>query len=159
MKKRTFLKTSSLLVTGTLLSPFMTNAQNPPRTNWAGNLTYSTDNLYQPKTVAKAQQTIKDYDKLRVLGSRHSFNAIADSTENQINLDKFDQAMTVNEDGKTVTVNAGVSYGHLCPYLDRQGYALHNLASLPHISIAGACATATHGSGMNSIRLSQPGHG
>lgn len=141
-------------MTGTLLSPFLTNAQNQPRTNWAGNLTYSADHLYQPKTLAKAQQTIKDCKKLRALGSRHSFNAIADSTANQINLDKFDQAMTVDEGSKTVTVNAGISYGHLCPYLDRQGYALHNLASLPHISIAGACATATHGSGVENGNLS-----
>lgn len=153
MKKRTFLKTSTLIMTGTLLSPFMVNAKNQPRTNWAGNLTYSTENLHQPKTVPKAQKTIKDCDKLRALGTRHSFNTIADSTENQVNLDKFDQTMIINEDEKTITVDAGVSYGHLCPFLDHKGYALHNLASLPHISIAGACATATHGSGMENGNL------
>ncbi len=153
MKKRTFLKTSSLIVTGTLLSPLMIHARSKPRTNWAGNLTYSTDNLHQPKTVAKAQQTIRDCNKLRALGTRHSFNTIADSTANQVNLNKFDQAMSVNAEEQTVTVDAGVSYGHLCTYLDEQGYALHNLASLPHISIAGACATATHGSGMQNGNL------
>ena len=46
-----------------------------------------------------------------------------------------------------------MSYGQLCPELDRQGFALHNLASLPHISIAGACATATHGSGVKNGNL------
>ena len=153
MKKRTFLKNSSLIATGTLLSPLMMHANDEPRTNWAGNLTYSTDNLYQPRTVAKAQKTIKDCDQLRVLGTRHSFNTIADSTANQVNLDKFAQAMRVNPEEKTVTVDAGVSYGQLSTYLDQQGYALRNLASLPHISVAGACATATHGSGMRNGNL------
>src|SRR5262249_16886846 len=55
---------------------------------------------------------------------------------------------------KTVTVQSGMSYGQLCPYLDKQGWALHNLASLPHISIAGACTTATHGSGDKNGNLS-----
>jgi xylitol oxidase len=62
------------------------------------------------------------------------------------NLDKvlsFDR----NPDRPTVTIEAGVTYGQLCPILHAEGYALHNLASLPHISVAGACATATHGSG------------
>lgn len=153
MKKRTFLKASTLIMTGALFSPLMHYAKKQPRTNWAGNLTYSTDNLHQPKTVSKAQKTIQTCDKLRALGTRHSFNTIADSTENQVNLDKFPQAMTIAEDGKTVTVDAGVSYGHLCLSLDSKGYALHNLASLPHISIAGACATATHGSGMEHGNL------
>ena len=52
-----------------------------------------------------------------------------------------------------MTVEAGVTYGQLGPYLDRQGFALHNLASLPHISVAGACSTATHGSGEKSRNL------
>ena len=46
-----------------------------------------------------------------------------------------------------VTVEGGIRYGEIGPSLHEQGYALHNTASLPHISIAGACATATHGSG------------
>ena len=147
MKKRTFLKTSSAIVTGSLLSPLITYAGDSPRKNWAGNLTYSTDSLYEPRTVAQVQEMVKKHDKLRALGTRHSFNRIADSTENQVSLKKIGQAMSLNRDTNTVTLDAGVRYGELAVYLQQQGFALHNLASLPHISVVGACATATHGSG------------
>lgn len=156
MKKRTFLKASSALVTGSLLSPLMTYARDSPRKNWAGNLTYSTDNLYQPRTLAEVQEMVKQHDKLRALGTRHSFNRIADSTENQLSLKKLGQVMTLNRDTNTVTVDAGVRYGELAVYLQKQGFALHNLASLPHISVAGACATATHGSGDQNGNLATP---
>nr|WP_251106770.1 FAD-binding protein [Alloacidobacterium dinghuense] len=124
-----------------------------PRTNWAGNLTYSTNNLYTPTSVEEVQQVVKRCDKLRALGARHSFNAIADSTANQISLEHLDE-MTIDSKAHTVTVGAGVRYGRLAPYLDSQGYALHNLASLPHITVIGACSTATHGSGIHNGNLS-----
>jgi xylitol oxidase len=82
-----------------------------------------------------------------VLGSRHSFNLIANSTEDLISLERFDHVATYDRERGTVTVDGGIKYGQLCRLLHQEGYALHNLASLPHISIAGACATATHGSG------------
>jgi alditol oxidase len=99
------------------------------------------------------QQVVKSCSKLRALGARHSFNGIADSTENQISLTHLDQ-MVLNREASTVTVGAGVTYSKLAPYLDGQGYALHNLASLPQISVAGGIATATHGSGNKNGNLS-----
>ncbi len=53
-----------------------------------------------------------------------------------------------------VTIGAGVTYGRLAPYIESHGFALHNLASLPHISAVGGCATATHGSGIRNRNLS-----
>ena len=149
MKKRTFLKTSSVLITGSLLSPMLSCQQNQQEEigkNWAGNYAYSAKKLHHPQSVEQVQELVKSHNKLRVLGTRHSFNSIADSTENLVSLQHLNQ-MTLNGEAQTVTVDAGVRYGELCRYLDTQGYALHNLASLPHISVAGACATATHGSG------------
>jgi xylitol oxidase len=90
---------------------------------------------------------------LKALGAKHSFNHIADSTANQISLTHLD-AMEIDDAAHTVTVGTGVKYGQLAPYLDSHGYALHNLASLPHVSVAGACATATHGSGSRNGNLS-----
>ena len=163
MDKRQFLKTSGAFLTSTLLSPlasaekFAAGETTGPRTNWAGNLTYHTDNLLTPKTVAEVQQMVKTTAKLRALGSRHCFNSIADSTACQISLTALD-SMVIDADApahaKTVTVGAGVRYGILAPYIDKQGYALHNLASLPHITAVGACATATHGSGIKNGNLS-----
>jgi alditol oxidase len=147
MDKRQFLKASGVLIADTMLPRLAAREpQAGARTNWAGNYTYSTDRLDLPKTVEEVQQVVKSRSPLKALGARHSFNGIADSTGDQISLKYLDQ-MVVDGKSRTVAVGAGVTYGQLAPYLDGQGYALHNLASLPHISVAGACATATHGSG------------
>jgi len=106
-----------------------------------------------PKTVGEVQQLVKSRRPLKALGASHSFNGIADSTGDQISLQYLDH-MLVDPTSRTVTVGAGVTYGQLAPYLHGQGYALHNLASLPHISVAGACATGTHGSGNKNGNLS-----
>ena len=153
MDKRQFLKASGVFMAGTmwprLASP---EGQAPARTNWAGNYTYSTDRLELPKTVEEVQQIVKSRSPLKALGARHSFNGIADSTGDQVSL-KYLNQMVVDPKSRTVTVGAGVTHGQLAPYLDGQGYALHNLASLPHVSVAGACATATHGSGNKNGNL------
>lgn len=123
------------------------------QSNWAGNYQYSAPRLHYPETVEQVQELVSRGRKLKVLGSRHSFNSIADSTEDLISLEQLDQSMTIDRERHTVTVNGGVKYGQLTQHLHREGFALHNLASLPHISIAGACATATHGSGINNGNL------
>jgi xylitol oxidase len=153
MNKREFLKTSGAFVAGGIVSHHLAG-QEPagPLENWAGNFTYSTDRLHTPGSVEEVRQVVKSCAKLRALGTRHSFNAIADSTQNQISLKRLDQ-ISIDEKAHTVTVGAGVTYGKLSPYLDDHGYALHNLASLPHISVAGAIATATHGSGVHNGNL------
>lgn len=154
MNKRKFLKTSGALLTGSMLSRLM--AEDPhstPRTNWAGNYTFSTDHLHSPETIAEVQKIVKSCDSIKALGARHSFNGIADSTANQISLKRLTQ-MDLDTRGNTVTVGAGVTYGALAPYLQKNGYAVHNLASLPHVSVAGACATGTHGSGLKNGNLS-----
>jgi xylitol oxidase len=158
MNKREFLKTSATIATGALLSRFasaedLMQTSSTPRTNWAGNLTYHADHLYKPTSVEELQQIVLKCPKLRALGSRHSFNAIADSLTNQVSLEHFD-SIAVDAAARTVTVGAGVRYGTLAPIIDKQGFALHNLASLPHITVAGAIATATHGSGVHNKNLS-----
>jgi alditol oxidase len=159
MNKREFLKASGALMAGNILSQVVHGhavpGQEPagPRENWAGNLTYSTDHLHTPASVEEVRQVVKSCSKLRALGTRHSFSSIADSTQNQISLQRLDQ-IVLDEKARTVTVGAGVTYGKLSPYLDDHGYALHNLASLPHISVAGAISTATHGSGIHNGNLS-----
>jgi alditol oxidase len=153
MNKREFLKGSGVLVAGSIMPRVVAGQElTGPRQNWAGNLTFSTNRLYNPASVEEVRQVVKDCAKLRALGSRHSFNTIADSTQNQISLIKLDE-ITLDEKAHTVTVGAGITYGKLAPVIDARGYALHNLASLPHISVAGAIATATHGSGVHNGNL------
>jgi xylitol oxidase len=171
MEKRAFLKTSSLLLGGVMLSPFQgcqpqTNGENTaqadnasqvgkePLKNWAGNLTYSTGNVHYPKTVEQVQELVKKCDKLRALGSRHSFNPVADSRDNQLSLKAMNKVVSLDKKANTVTVEGGARYGEFAQYLHENGYALPNLASLPHITVIGACATATHGSGVKNGNLS-----
>src|SRR5262249_37676210 len=123
------------------------------QSNWAGNYTYSAARLHAPKTIAEIQEVVTRSRKLRALGSRHSFNNIADSPEDMVSLEHLNRVLTFDHERRTVTVEGGIKYGQLCGQLHQAGYALHNLASLPHISVAGACATATHGSGDSNGNL------
>ncbi|BAS08796.1 probable xylitol oxidase [Arthrobacter sp. Hiyo4] len=115
--------------------------------NWAGNLGYRAERIAHPRTLAELQELVAGARSIRALGSRHSFNDIADTSGTLAALDLLDPAITVDAENMTVTVSGGTRYGILAAELQRQGFALHNLASLPHISVAGAVATATHGSG------------
>src|SRR6266487_1382409 len=153
MKKRTFIKLSSALMAAPLILPFAAWAQEEKLKNWAGNLEYSTNKIYYPKSVEEVQQLVKKYSRLKVLGTRHCFNTIADSKDNFISLKEMNKVVTLDANARTVTIEGGMKYGELCPWLNDKGFALHNLASLPHISVAGACTTATHGSGVKNGNL------
>lgn len=120
--------------------------------NWAGNYTYSTSKLHYPTSISQVQDLVKASETIKVLGSRHSFNSIADSTKTLISLIDMPEFIEINDD-MTATISSGLNYGQVSQYLQQEGYALHNLASLPHISIVGACATGTHGSGVNNGNL------
>src|SRR5579862_301570 len=124
-----------------------------PRRNWAGNYTYHATALHQPESVEQIAELVTRSEKVRVLGTRHSFNEIADTTGDQISLERLDRMIGIDAARGTVTVEGGVRYGNLGQYLHQHGYALRNMASLPHISIAVACATATHGSGVQNGNL------
>ena len=153
MQKRTFLKLSSTMLATPLMSPLVNLLPAEKLQNWAGNIEYSTDRLYKAPSVKAAQKLVTQYDKVKVLGTRHCFNTIADSHHNLMSVRDMDQVLSFDAKAKTVTVGAGMSYGQLAPYLEKRGMALHNLASLPHISVAGAATTATHGSGMKNGNL------
>jgi alditol oxidase len=160
MKRRKFLQASGLIATGAIAGQWIACKESPknlPATaikNWAENLQYSTTNVFYPSTVDEVIKLVKEKEQLKVLGSRHSFNTIADSKSNLVSTKELKKIVQIDKATNTVTVEAGVTYGDLAPYLHQNGYALHNLASLPHISVGGATATATHGSGVKNGNLS-----
>ncbi len=121
-------------------------------TNWAGNIVYQTDRVREATSTEQVQSILRSENKLKVLGTRHCFNSTADSCDVLLLLKPM-RGIELDSDGRTVTVEAGVTYGQLGPYLDSKGFALPNLASLPHISVVGACSTATHGSGEKNGNL------
>ena len=159
MNKRMFLRLSAAILGGAPGRRSFASAADEPAsggtlTNWAGNYRYSMDNLVPLGSVEQVRAYVRRHNSLKTLGTRHCFNGIADSTHALISLKPMDRVVTLDQEARTVTVEAGMTYGQLGPYLHEKGFALHNLASLPHISVAGACATATHGSGVKNGNLS-----
>ena len=118
-----------------------------PRTNWAGNVAFAAPDFYRPAAVSELQAIVTRARQVRVLATGHSFNDMADSPGAQVSLAGLPAEAEIDSAASLVRVAAGLSYAQLASRLDRHGFALRNLASLPHISVAGACATATHGSG------------
>jgi xylitol oxidase len=129
----------------------MTEAHGLER-NWAGNYTYRAEKLHRPTTIEQVQEIVARAASVHALGSRHSFNNIADASE-LISLENLPADVVVDHKAQTVSLGGGVKYGNLIKILNDEGMALHTLASLPHISVAGAVATATHGSGVTSGNL------
>jgi xylitol oxidase len=116
-------------------------------TNWARNITFSARSYEQPTSLADLRALIGGADRVKVLGSGHSFNRIADTTGVQITLARMPRQLDIDSAARHARISGGLTYGDIAPSLDAAGFALPNLASLPHISVVGACATGTHGSG------------
>ena len=120
--------------------------------NWADSYDYRALEIVAPTTVEGVQDAVAGASLVRALGTRHSFTGLADSAGVLVSLSALDASPYI--DGSTVVVPGGMRYGELATWLHAQGWALHNLASLPHISVAGAIATGTHGSGDRNGTLS-----
>ena len=120
--------------------------------NWSGNYAYRHTQLHRPASLDELRAIVAHSPKIHALGSRHCFNDIADSAE-LVTVDGLGQEIALDPTARTVTVNAAMRYGDLARALEAEGFALHNMASLPHISVGGAVATATHGSGDTSGNL------
>ncbi|WP_405620883.1 D-arabinono-1,4-lactone oxidase [Streptomyces sp. NBC_00076] len=124
-------------------------------TNWAGNITYTARALQRPHSLTALAALVADSAKVRVLGSGHSFNAIAEPGADGVllSLAALPAEVDVDSSARTVRVGGGVRYAELARRVDGHGFALPNMASLPHISVAGSVATGTHGSGVGNGSL------
>ena len=116
-------------------------------TNWAGNYEFRAAEVRTPESVQQLQELVSTSPRIRALGTRHSFNDLADSAGTLVSLVDREPEPRLDTERMTVTVTAGTRYGVLASWLNARGFALHNMGSLPHISVAGAVATGTHGSG------------
>nr|WP_221380079.1 FAD-binding protein [Actinoplanes polyasparticus] len=122
-------------------------------TNWAGNVVFGAREVRRPTSVDEVQQIVAGGGPIKVLGSGHSFNRMADTDGTLVSLAELPRLAEISADRKSVRVDGGIRYGVLAAHLYDNGLALHNTASLPHISVAGAVATATHGSGEKNQNL------
>lgn len=122
--------------------------------NWARNLAYSGRRLLSPRTVDELCRHVSAADRIKPVGSRHSFNRIADTAGDMLSLEATPRVFELDEAARTVTVDAGTRYGELAENLQSRGWALENMASLPHITVVGSVSTGTHGSGNHLPPLS-----
>ncbi|MEV0385233.1 FAD-binding protein [Nonomuraea sp. NPDC050643] len=116
-------------------------------TNWAGNTTFHAEDVHHPASLDELRRLVAGSARVRALGSAHSFNHVADTTGDLVVLDRMPDLVEIDSAAGTVRAGAGMTYARLAPLLHQAGFALANMASLPHISIAGSVATGTHGSG------------
>ena len=116
-----------------------------PLTNWAGNVRFQHRRFHAPESLVQLQNVVRQAQRVRCVGKGHSFNACADTTQDLITLEKMPQELELR--GDVVTCSAATTYVELAAFLERNGAALHNLSSTPHVSVMGAIATCTHGSG------------
>ena len=121
--------------------------------NWSKNVDFNDRAFLQPETLIELQELVRTHQKIRARGTAHCFNEIANTSSYAINLAKMPKTIEVDAAKKSVLVAAGLTYGELAPILHAQGWALSNMASLPHISIAGSISTGTHGSGIKNQNL------
>ncbi|WP_329073166.1 D-arabinono-1,4-lactone oxidase [Streptomyces sp. NBC_01429] len=119
----------------------------PAIRNWAGNITFNAARVHAPSSVERLREIVAGSRSVRALGSGHSFNAIADTRGDLVSVAELPRHVEVDRTAATVTVGGGLRFAEFTGAVHRAGLALHNLGSLPHISVAGACATGTHGSG------------
>lgn len=115
--------------------------------NWADNYTFRAERLHRPRSIDEVRRIVAGAECVRAIGARHSFNAIADSPGDLIDLRDIDPVFAIDRERRVVTAGAGTTYGELSCYLQREGWALFNTPSLPHVTVGGATATGTHGSG------------
>ena len=114
--------------------------------NWAGSYAYKA-RVVRPRSVDELQSLVATKDRIRALGTRHSFTDIADTDGVLVSLEGLPLALRIDEPRRSASVSGATTFHTLSQQLDRRGWALATLASLPHISVAGAIATGTHGSG------------
>jgi xylitol oxidase len=121
--------------------------------NWSGTVTFQDSKTLAPKSVDELAKIVASQPKIRARGSAHCFNAMADTNSVAVTFANMPQDIVIDKDRAIVSVPAGMKYGELAVALNDRGWAIHNMASLPHISVAGAIATATHGSGVGNGNL------
>ncbi len=117
------------------------------KTNWAGNISFGATEFHEPATIEELQHIVWCAKQVRVVGAGHSFNDIVDTDGALVSLRRLNRVVAIDTAASTVTIEGGILHHELADHLQRTDRALHNLPSLPHFSVVGACATGTHGSG------------
>src|SRR5690242_15447861 len=127
MKKRDFLKLAGATMAGAAInSAFSCSTSKTTETmavrTWAGNLQYKSKTLLEPQTATEIADAIRRNRKLRVLGTRHCFNTIADTDAPLLSTAKLNKIVRIDPDNWSVTVEGGTRYGEFCREIDQAGF-------------------------------------
>lgn len=111
-------------------------------TTWSGCHTFAASQLLAPRTVEELQEVVASSRRVRALGTRHSFNDIADTEGALVSVQSLPERFELDDAAGTVTVSGGSTYARVAAQLGETRWALQNLGSLPHISVAGPAPPA-----------------
>lgn len=132
-------------------------AESTATANWAGNVTFGASQVVAPGDVdalcAVVASAAAEGARVNTVGTGHSFSRIADTDGVLVSTEHLRRIGPVDEASGTVTIESGVRFAELGDWLHQRGWAVPNLPSLPHITVAGAAATATHGSGVGNATI------
>src|SRR5205807_9040170 len=98
MKKRTFIKLFAAALASPPVMRLLAWAGQEKLRNWAGNIEYSTDRLQISTSLTQVQDYVKTQPKLKVLGTRHCFNNIADSKDGFLSLKPMNEVISRSEE-------------------------------------------------------------
>ena len=122
--------------------------------NWSGHVEFGSSEVAHPTSVPELQQLVQRSPRIHALGTAHSFNDLADTSGIHVSVADLPGTVEVDAERRIARVPGGLRYGEAASALDAAGWAVHNMASLGHISVAGTVATGTHGSGDRNPTLS-----
>ncbi|HWU44990.1 MAG TPA: D-arabinono-1,4-lactone oxidase [Bdellovibrio sp.] len=157
--RREFLKSAAALGISSLAPAGVAHADEGlrdefSRTNWAGNIIFKPERISAPSSWSDLKQVIRENRRVKMVGSRHSFNSIAAPEELWLSLKNFHVPLQINAQKNSVELPAGMSLNEANKQLQGFGLAFASIGEIDAQAIAGLTATSTHGTGMNWGTLS-----
>jgi FAD-linked oxidoreductase len=119
--------------------------------NWAHNEQCRPIRVERPRSTAAlatvVQRAAASGSVVKCIGAGHSFTPAAMTDGVLVRLDRMDRIIAIDHSNAQVTVQAGITLRSLGDHLAAAGLAMPNLGDINVQTIAGAIATATHGTG------------
>jgi len=129
----------------------------PTWTNWAGNQKSRPVIIEKPSSnaevVALIKRAVNSQQRVKVVGSGHSFTGIAVPDEVMVDLTRMNQILNVDHANGLITVQAGIVLSDLNAQLELHQLSMPNLGDVTYQTLAGALSTSTHGTGLQRTGL------
>lgn len=149
MKRRSFLQNLMLAGSAMVLPVSQrVHAKPLPWRNWSGSQVCYPQNRLAPASISELSQIIQAASgTIRAVGAGHSFSPLVPTNDTMITLSRLNGVAAINEADTTATIWAGTRLGEIGEPLAQQNQAMQNMPDIDEQTLAGALATATHGTG------------